>query len=95
MYRKEASRNPKAFIESYGNKTLEVKYYIDKALLNGTINNKFNPNKATWGKSNTVICDISGLTSSEAISQRLFEFSQTPEGEEFVLQLKAVSEPSS
>lgn len=91
-YRKAASRNPKLFIESYGNKTLEIKYYIEKALISGVINNKFNPNKATWGNKNTVICDISGLKSNDAIAQRLFEFSQTEEGEEFVVQLKALNE---
>lgn len=90
-YRQEASRNPKKFIESYGNKTIEIKYYIDKALEKGTINNKVNHNKASWS-SGTVICDISGLKSSEAISQKLFEFSQSEEGEEFVIQLKAISE---
>lgn len=91
-YRKEASRNPKKFIESYGNKSIEIKYYIDKALEKGVISNKFNSNKATWGSNNTVICDISGLKSAEAISQRLFEFSQSEEGEEFVIQLKAINE---
>lgn len=91
-YRKEASKNPKRFIESYGNSTLEIKYYIDDALLKGVINNKLNPNKAAWGKSNTVICDISGLKTNEAISQRLFEYSQSEEGEEFLIQLKAINE---
>lgn len=91
-YRKEASRNPKKFIESYGNRSIEIKYHIDKALEKGLISNRFNPNKATWHPSNTVICDISGLKSHEAISQRLFEFSQSEEGEEFVIQLKAISE---
>lgn len=91
-YRKSASAEPEKFIESYGNKTLEIKYYIDKALLKGIINNKLNPNKAAWGSSNTVICDISGLKSNDAISQRLFEYSQSEEGSEFAIQLKAVSE---
>lgn len=92
-YRKEAARDAKRFIETYGNKSIEVKYYIDKALEKGIITNKFNPNKATWGtKNNAVICDISGLKSNEAIAQALFEFSQTEEGEEFLIQLKAVSE---
>lgn len=91
-YRQEASRNPAKFIESYGNKSIEIKYHIDKALEKGLISNKFNPNKATWNPSNTVICDISGLKSHDAISQRLFEFSQSEEGEEFVIQLKAISE---
>ena len=90
-YRKAASANPKLFIESYGNKGLEVKYFIDQALLKGTINNKVNVNKAAWS-TGTVICDISGLKSNEAISQALFEFSKTEEGEEFVIQLRAISE---
>lgn len=91
-YRKAASKNPKEFIESYGNKHLETRYFIDQAWLKGLINNKFNPNKATWKSGNTVICDISGLKSSEAICDAIFEFSKTEEGEEFLIQLKAISE---
>lgn len=89
-YRKEASRNPAAFIESYGNKNIEIKYYIDKALKEGLINNKINANKAAWGSSNTEICDISGLKSLESIGERLFEFSQSDEGQEFLIQLKSI-----
>lgn len=91
-YRKEALRNSKNFIETYGNKSIEIKYYIDKALEKGIITNSFNKNKATWGSNNSEICDISGLKSHEAIAQRLFEFSQEEEGEEFLIQLKAISE---
>ena len=89
-YRKRALRDSASFIESYGNKNIETKYYIDKALEKGLITNKFNPNKATWHKSNSVICDISGLKSNEAIATRLFEFSSTDEGEEFKIQLTAL-----
>lgn len=89
-YRKAAIRDAKNFIESYGNKKLEVKYYIDEALKNGIISNKANPNKATWAKSNGEICDISGLKSNDAIAERLFDYSQTTEGDEFVIQLKAL-----
>lgn len=91
-YRREASRNPEHFIESYGNTSIEIRYYIDKAWEKGIITNSFNPNQATWSNSNSIICDISGLKSGEAICQRLFEFSQNEVGEEFVLQLKAISE---
>jgi hypothetical protein len=89
-YRKRALQDADRFIESYGNKNIETKYYIDKALEKGLIGSKFNPNKATWGNSNTVICDISGLKSNEAIAERLFEFSSTEEGEEFKIQLAAL-----
>jgi hypothetical protein len=87
-YRKEALKNPVGFMKSYGDQTIETRYYVDKAVQAGTIHNKHNPNKATWGKSNAVICDVSGLSSPEAISNRVFEFSQTEEGEEFLIQLK-------
>jgi len=89
-YRKEASRNPEKFIESYGNKSIEAKYYVDKAWEKGIINNKLNPNKASWGNNNSEICDISGLKSGDAITQRIFEFTQTEEGSEFLIQLKTV-----
>jgi hypothetical protein len=91
-YRKAAQENPNKFIESYGNRSIEIQYFIDKALERGIISNKLNPNKATWGTNNAEICDISGLRSQEAISQKLFEFSQTEEGAEFLVQLKALSE---
>lgn len=89
-YRKRALQEPSKFISSYGNKAIETKYYIDKALEQGLITNKFNPNKATWSNSNTEICDISGLRSSEAIGERLLEFSQLEEGQEFQVQLRAL-----
>lgn len=90
LYREEASRRPQKFIESYGNKAIEIKFYIQKALETGLINNTFNPNKATWRGSNNVICDISGLKTHESIAEKLFEFSQFEEGEDFVIQLKAL-----
>jgi hypothetical protein len=90
LYRKSAANDPIKFIESYGNKSIEIKYFIDKALRDGTISNKGNANKAVWKGSGTVICDISGLKSHAAISERLFEFSQEEDGEEFEIQLKAL-----
>lgn len=91
-YRQEAMRDPASFIASYGNKGLELKYYIDEALRKNTISSREVVNKATWGSANTVICDISGLKSQEAIAQKLYEFSQTEEGEEFAIQIKSLSE---
>lgn len=89
-YRKEALKNPVEFIKSFGDKTLEIKYFINKALEQGIISNKYNSNKAAWQKSNNVICDISGIKSNEGIAARLLEHSQLPEGEEFVIQLKSL-----
>lgn len=88
-YRKEAQRNPDNFISSYGNKDIEIKYYINKALQEGQISSKANANRAAW-KTGKEIIDISGLKSHEAISQKLFEFSQTEDGIEFLTQLQAL-----
>jgi len=87
-YRKRALSDYENFISSYGNKAIEAKYYIDKALTSGLISNRFNPNMATWKDSNREICDISGLKSQEAIAEKLLEFSQLEAGEEFLIQLK-------
>ncbi len=88
-YRKKALEDSTNFINTYGNKLIEIKYYIEKALQDGTISNKLNPNKASW-KSGTEITDISGLVSRDAIADRLLEFSQSEEGAEFLIQLKAI-----
>lgn len=89
-YRKEALRNATNFITSYGNKSLETKYYIKKAFASGVLTNKNNPNKLCWGGSGKDVCDISGLKSPEAICDKVFEFSQLEEGQEFEIQLKAL-----
>lgn len=89
-YRKEALRNSAEFITSYGNKSLETRYYIKKAFGSGVISNKNNPNRAVWNSSGKEICDISGLKSPEAICDKIFEFSQLEDGQEFEIQLKAL-----
>lgn len=88
-YRRRALQDSSYFIESYGNKSIETKYYINQALIKGLITNKFNPNKATW-KNGKEICDISGLKSNDAIGEKIFEFSQLEDGQEFQIQLKAL-----
>lgn len=88
-YRRRALLDSAYFIESYGNKSIEVKYYINQALIKGLITNKFNPNKSTW-QNGKEICDISGLKSNDAIGEKIFEFSQLEDGQEFVIQLRAL-----
>lgn len=88
-YRRRALQDSAHFIESYGNKAIEIKYYIKQALLKGLITNKFNPNKLTW-QNGKEICDISGLKSNDAIEEKTFEHSQLEDGQEFVIQLRAL-----
>ena len=92
QYRQKAYQEPEAFLKSYGNQKIEIEFFIKKALEKRIITSNFNPNRATWGANNSEICDISGLKSPEAISQRLFEFSQSEAGAEFLVQLKALAE---
>jgi hypothetical protein len=90
QYRKRALRDSASFLESYSDEKIEIKYYIDDAIGKGLIQNKTNPNKAMWQNGESIICDISGLKSSEVIAQRIYEFSQMEEGAEFLIQLKAI-----
>lgn len=87
-YRKKALSDSDNFINSYSDKAIEMKYHIDKALIQGLI--KANGNKAIWSKSGLEICDISGLRSNEAISEKLVEVSQLETGEEFAIQIMAI-----
>lgn len=89
-YRKEALRDAKNFLESYGNKALETKYYIKKAMTEGLIDYTSSPNKALWKNSGREIKDISGLKSFAAVLESLFEFSQLEEGDEFKIQITAL-----
>lgn len=89
-YRLRASGDAKNFIDSYGNKALEIKYYLKKALTAGLIDYTSTPNKATWKSSGREICDISGMKSFPAVLEKVFEFSQLEEGEEFKVQLIAL-----
>lgn len=89
-YRNKATQDPIKFKESYGDKKIEIRYYIQDAWSKALLNNKQNPNRVTMGDKNTDVCDISGLRSPEAICDRIYEFSQTTEGEEFQLLLKAL-----
>lgn len=89
-YRKEAAKDAAGFIGSYGNQSIEIKYFIKKALESGLISTKANPNKAMLG--NMEVCDISGLRTNEAIEIALYEFTQTEAGSEFLVQLRALNE---
>lgn len=89
-YRREALRDAKNFLESYGNKSLEIKYYIKKAMGEGLIDYTSSPNKALWKTSGREIKDISGLKSFAAVLESLFEFSQLEEGDEFKVQVTAL-----
>lgn len=89
-YRKRAREDAKYFIETFGNRAIETRYYIDKALMEGLIDYKSNSNKALWKQSGAEICEISGLKSHEAVADKLFEHSQTSDGSEFQIQVKAI-----
>jgi hypothetical protein len=90
LYRKVASEDPNKFIESYTDRSIEIKYWVEKSLENGTISTSIIPNMACWGSQGTPICDISGIRTPTGVTDKLVEFSQLAEGEEFALQLQAL-----
>ncbi|PWT75770.1 MAG: hypothetical protein C5B59_07920 [Bacteroidetes bacterium] len=90
-YRRKAIDKPAAFIESYGDKKIEVRFFIRKAIKDSLIRVDRIPGKATWGSNDREICDIHGIKSTEAIEDKIFDHSQVGEdGEEFILQLNAL-----
>jgi hypothetical protein len=88
LYRKRALRDSEAFIKSYGDKKIEVKYYINESLKSGLI--KVDGNNVVWGSSGSIITDAAGMKTHEGISEKVFEFSQLADGEEFLIQLEAL-----
>lgn len=89
-YRKAAIADAKRFTESYNDKTIHIKAWIEKAMDSGEISTTILANKAVWAKKGAEICDISGIKSKEGILNKLIEFSQLEEGAEFVEMLKAL-----
>jgi hypothetical protein len=90
-YRKFAKENAKLFADSFQDNSIETKYLIQQALNDGKINTTNFPNKAVWENSGVEICEISGLKSISAISEKIFEETQSSDvAEEFVIQIKAL-----
>lgn len=89
-YRKSAKANPKRFRDSYNDKTLEIKTWVTEAIVIGQISTTITPNKAVWSKSQSVICDVSGLKQTEMIIEKLVEYTQTEESGDFLSQLKSL-----
>lgn len=89
-YRKKAKENPSRFIETFNDKSIQVSSWITDALKIGEISTTLIPNKAVWAKKGAVICDMSGIKSEEGVLNKLIEFSNLPEGEEFMTQLRAL-----
>lgn len=89
-YRKYATENPKRFIETYNDKSAQIKVWIEQLLENGSIDTNIIPNRAVWKDKGEIICDLSGIKTREGILNKLIEFAQTPEGEDFLTQLKGI-----
>ncbi len=86
-YRKMAKVNPKRFVDSYNNRTIEVTNWITEAIISGEIITT--NNMASW-KSGTNIIDLKGLKSQDLVIQFLVELTITEEGADFLAQLKSL-----
>jgi len=89
-YRKEAQADPKRFVDTFNDESIQVTSWIETAIETGEISTSLIPNRAVWAKKGLEICDLSGIKSKEGILNKLVEFSKSEEGESFTLQLKAI-----
>ncbi len=89
-YRKMAKGNPKHFVKSYNDKTIEINTWVTDAIASGQISTNIIPNQAVWTKGSSVICDLSGLKRADLIIEKLVEFTQMEIGADFLAQLKAL-----
>jgi hypothetical protein len=88
-YRKSAKADPRGFIQTYNDNSLELQAWIEKGLESGSISTNLIPNSAVWKKTGVVICDLSGLKSQEAILNKLIEYAKSEAGEAFAALLTA------
>lgn len=86
-YRKAAKANPKRFVDSYNNRTIEVTNWIIDALNEGKITTT--NNTASW-KDGSQICDLAGLKSQDLIITKLVELTLVDDGADFLAQLKSL-----
>jgi hypothetical protein len=93
-YRKAALKDPFEFIRSYNDTSIQLQSYIEKAMQTGLISTTIIPNQAAWSKKGTIICDLSGLKSPDAILNKLVEFakSDSEQGSAFKEMLTALYE---
>jgi hypothetical protein len=93
-YRKAAMKDPFEFIRSYNDTSIQLQSYIEKAMQSGLISTTIIPNQAAWSKKGTIICDLSGLKSPDAILNKLVEFakSESEQGVAFKEMLTALYE---
>lgn len=87
QYRKKAQENPREFINTYNDESIQVTNWIETALETGEISTTLIPNRAVWAKKGVEICDLSGLKSRESIVNKLVELAQD---DEFKNQLKGI-----
>ena len=89
-YRKAAMNNPKFFIETYNDKSMHIKHWIELAFANGELSSTQVPNRIVWTKRGIEVCDTSGLQTMDGIMNKLIELAQTDLGTEFKFALEAL-----
>jgi hypothetical protein len=88
-YALKAEENPQKFMDTYDSELVEISYLIKKAVSESKIDTGRERNKAYWA-TGKFICSI---PPSQSTNESLLEFasSKTPEGVEFLEQLKLVN----
>ncbi len=84
LYRQSAMHDPAGFMRTFNDKSIHLKYWIEKALASGELSTTLIPNRTVWAKKGADIgVDMSGIQTTEGIMNKLIEFAQTDAGMEF------------
>jgi len=90
-YRKKAKENPRLFIDSYSDATMEFKYKIKKLIEGGKLSTSLIPNVLSWVNNGQTVINISGLESIENIVKKAAEFGLSEEGADFKERVNSIS----
>lgn len=83
-YRMFAKSNPKKFIATFNDETLEFKYKVRTLIIEGKLSMSLIPNSLTWVSNGMPTMDISGLDGIEQVVNKAASFAQTDDGKAFL-----------
>lgn len=89
-YRMFAKQDPKKFIATFNDETLEFKYKVRTLIIEGKLSISLIPNSLTWVSNGMPAMDISGLDGIEQVVNKAASFAQTEDGKGFADRVNAL-----
>lgn len=88
-YEAIAESDPQRFIDTYGDKALRSKYWIQEALDSGLISTSLLPGSSVWTKNKTTICNVGDANDEEALGI-MINYATSTEGKKFYDELEKI-----